>query len=238
MPFRARFVASAAALVTAGFLLAPAAQASPGPVQVNGIQLKSALLPSSGFGSDFQLGAWLRTGSALWHLRAWNHVSSMGCGKFEGGDGIFGFGQSAVALSYSDNPNPWPDYPNTMFYWYQSVYQFPSAKAASAYFTQARAKYAACNDFTDAVPASSVPGSGALETTTQTMSKAGVGKYQSFEVGQLSNLSEAPGFTINLNTMVTLEGTDVFTMVSVGGTNDPVPASLMLKLINRVKALR
>ena len=30
----------------------------------------------------------------------------------------------------------------------------------------------------------------------------------------------------------------MFTMISVGGTNDPVPANLMLKLINRVKNLR
>ncbi len=238
MPFRARLVASAAALVTAGFLIAPAAQASSGPVQLNGIQLKSALLPSSSFGSDFQLGSWARSGGALWHKPARSHVSSMSCGSFENGDGILGFGESAVALSFSNNPNPWPDYPNAMFYWYQSVYQFPSTKAASTYFSQARAKYAKCTDFTESVPADSVPGSGKLELTTQAMSKAGLGKYQAFEVGQLADLSEIPADTINLNTMVTLAGTDVFTMVSVGGTNDPVPASLMSQLINRVKKLR
>ena len=38
--------------------------------------------------------------------------------------------------------------------------------------------------------------------------------------------------------LITVEGTDVFTMNSVGGTNDPVSPSLMLKLINRVKKLR
>ena len=35
-----------------------------------------------------------------------------------------------------------------------------------------------------------------------------------------------------------VEGTDVFTVVSLSGTNDPVSASLMLKFVNRVKKLR
>ncbi len=36
-------------------------------------------------------------------------------------------------------------------------------------------------------------------------------------------------------TLVTVEGTDVFTVVSLSGTNDPVSPSLMLKFVNRVK---
>ena len=238
MPFRARIVASAAALLTASFLLAPAAYASARPpVQVNGIQLKSALLPPSSFGSDFQLLLWARSGKSLWHKRATNHVSTMNCGDFESGDGILGFGESAVALSWVINPDPWPDYPNTQFYYTQSVYQFPSTKAAATYYNQARAKYAKCRYFTESVPADSVPGSGTLETTTQTMSKVRVGNYQAFQVGQISDLTDAAGFTIQQSVLVTVEGTDVFTMNSVGGTNDPVPTGLMLKLINRVKKL-
>jgi hypothetical protein len=169
MPFRARIVASAA-LVAAGFLLAPAAHASSRPpVQVNGIQLKSALLSPASFGSSFQLLLSARSGKSLWHQRARNNVSTMNCGHFESGDGILGFGESAVALSWVINPDPWPDYPNTQFYYTQSVYQFPSTKAATAYYNQARAKYAKCQYFTESVPADSVPGSGTLETTTQTM---------------------------------------------------------------------
>src|SRR5215472_11399421 len=54
MSFRARFVA-AAALATAGFLLAPAvAQAATHPVQVTGTKLKSALLRASAFGPDWE----------------------------------------------------------------------------------------------------------------------------------------------------------------------------------------
>lgn len=76
-----------------------------------------------------------------------------------------------------------------------------------------------------------------MDISTQSMSKATVGKYQAFQVGQTTALSEAPGFTLQQSTLVTVEGTDVFTIFSFGGTNDPVPTSLMLKVINRVKKL-
>ena len=48
----------------------------------------------------------------------------------------------------------------------------------------------------------------------------------------------APRLSLTLNTLVTVEGTDVFTVVSLSGTNDPVSASAMLKFVNRVKKLR
>jgi hypothetical protein len=50
---------------------------------------------------------------------------------------------------------------------------------------------------------------------------------------QLRTRCRSPG-----NTLVTVEGTDVFTVVSLSGTNDPVSTGLMLKLVNRVSKLR
>ena len=50
--------------------------------------------------------------------------------------------------------------------------------------------------------------------------------------------SDSPGFSLDLNTLVTVKGTDVFTVVDLSGTNDPVSAGLMLKFINRVAKLR
>jgi hypothetical protein len=241
MPFRAAAIASAA-LVTASFLLAPAALASthktPKVIQVNGDKLYSALLPASSFGPDYQSGFWLHSTGGLWHLPVKDHVPTMGCGQFEQGTALGFFGETSVALSYSNNPNPFPQYPNVEFYYFQSVYQFASAKAAATYYSQAHAKYAKCTDFTEAVPATSVPGSGGLEIDTQSVGTTNVGKYQAFQVGQTANLSELPGFTIDLSTTVTLEGTDVFTMISVGGTNDVVPVSMMQNLISRVQKLR
>jgi hypothetical protein len=119
-----------------------------------------------------------------------------------------------------------------------AVDQFPSTKAASTYYGQAKAKYAKCKDFTESVPASSVPGSGKMETTLMTMSKTKVGRYQAFQLTQAVTFSDSPGFSLDLNTLVTVKGTDVFTIVDLSGTNDPVSAGLMLKFINRVAKLR
>jgi hypothetical protein len=238
MSFRAAALASAA-LVAASFLLAPAALAStPKVTQLDGNQLESALLPATAFGPDYAAGYSLNTGKSLWKFRATENISTTSCGNFEDGLGLGLFGETAAALSYSNNPNPWPAYPNTEFYYYQSVEQFPSAKAAASYFSQARAKYAKCMDFTESAPATSDPSSGGFETVTQAVTKTSVGKYESFAVAQSADLSQYPGDPILLNTLVTVEGTDVFGMLSVGGTNDAIPASLMQELIGRVQKLR
>jgi hypothetical protein len=76
-----------------------------------------------------------------------------------------------------------------------------------------------------------------METVNQTITHHKVGPYQAFQVGQLADLSDAPGFTVNPNTTVALAGADVFIIETVGGTHDSVPASMMLKLISRVKKL-
>ena len=237
MPFRARITASAA-LAAAGFLLAPSALAASHPVQVSGNKLKSALLPASSFGSGFRLDFAAGSGKSLWHQKAKDYVSSMSCGNFEDGVGLGRFGESAVALSFADNPDAFTNFPNAEFYYNQVVYQFPAATAATTFYGQAKTKYGKCRDFTESAPASTVPGSGTMEITLMSMAKTKVGKYQEFQLTQDVTLSEAQGFSLTLNTLVTVEGTDVFTVVSLSGTNDPVSVSLMLKLVNRVKKLR
>jgi len=188
--------------------------------------------------TDFKLQFAISSGKHLWHMKARDHVPSMSCGNFEDGVGLGLFGESSVALSFVDNDNAITNYPNSEFYYNQAVDQFPSTKAASTYYGQAKAKYAKCKDFTESVPASSVPGSGQMETTLLSMSKTKVGKYQAFQLTQAVTLSDSPGFSLMLNTLVAVEGTDVFTVVDLSGTNDPVSAGLMLKLINRVRKLR
>lgn len=227
-----------AVLAAAGLAFAPAAQASSRSVQVNGNQLKSALLPASDFGSGYESGPAASSGSSLSHLPATDHVSSMSCGTFEAVAGLGSFGQTAFAFSFVNNPNPWAAYPNTEFNYQQSVDQFASARAASSYYAQAYAKYAKCRDFTESVPDDSVPGGGSMETTVQSISKTRVGKYQAFQVGQASDLSENTGISIQLNTLVTVAGTDIFAMVSIGGTNDPISTAVMRELISRVQKLR
>ncbi len=77
MPFRAGIIA-AAAFASAGILLAPAAQAATHPVQVTGDKLKSALLPASAFGSDWEFDYMLWS-KGLWHLKATDRVATMSC---------------------------------------------------------------------------------------------------------------------------------------------------------------
>jgi hypothetical protein len=237
MIFRAA-ASTFAALAVAGFLFAPAAHASSRPVQVSGNKLKSALLPASDFGSGFQSGPAAGSGNSVLNLPAVEHVSSMSCGTFEAISGQGFFGNNAFAFSYIDNPNPISEMPSTQFYYLQAVDQFASTKAASTYYSQARAKYAKCTYFTETVPDGQLPGIGALETTTQSMSNTRVGKYQAFQVGQVSDLTEMSGITLQLGTLVAVAGTDVYTMESVGGSNDPISTTLMSDLIGRVQKLR
>ena len=56
----------------------------------------------------------------------------MSCGKIRGHIGVGRFGETAVAFSCINNMNPLPNYPNTEFYYFQSAYQFASAKASPA----------------------------------------------------------------------------------------------------------
>jgi hypothetical protein len=237
MVFRAAAF-TVAALAAAGFLFAPAAHASSRSVQVSGSKLKSALLPASYFGSDYQSGPAASSGNSVSTLPATEHVSSVSCGTFEALSGEGFFGEDAFAFSFADNPNFFSELPSSEFYYRQSVDQFGSTKAASAYYGQAHAKYAKCKYFTESVSDGQIPGVGSLETTTQSMSNTRVGKYQAFQVGQVSDLTEMSGITIQLNTLVAVAGTDVYTMESLGGTNDPISTALMHDLIGRVQKLR
>jgi hypothetical protein len=228
-----------AALAASGLLLAPAAQASSRPVQVNGNQLKSALLPASAFGSGYQAGPSSGSGGTLFNLPAEDRISRMSCGTFEDLAGLGNFGQTAFASGYINNPNAFGgDYPNTVDNFIQSVDQFASAKAASSYYGQAYAKYAKCKDFTESVPGDPNPGGGSSETTVQSFSKTNVGKYQAFQVSQINDDSESTGIDIYLNTLVAVAGTDVFYITSIAFTNDPISTAVMHELISRVLKLR
>ena len=50
--------------------------------------------------------------------------------------------------------------------------------------------------------------------------------------------SGLPDISLNLNTVVAVEGADVFVVVNFSTTNHPVAATTMLKLINRVREFR
>src|SRR5262249_16130431 len=135
------------------FLLVPAAaQAAAHPVQVSGVKLKSALLPASTFGSGFKLLGASSSGKSLWHQTPAKHVSAMSCPNFEN-QGLIRIGQSAVATSaiLNNGTTNITSLSNLNLLYDQTVYQFPSTKAAAAFYNQAHTKFAACKSFSEVV---------------------------------------------------------------------------------------
>ncbi len=240
MSLRTKIVA-AIAVATSAFLIAPvAAQAATHPVQVSGAKLKSALLPASTFGSDFSLLGAISSGKSLRHEKATKHVATMSCANFENA-GLDNFGESAVAISVSvDNSLFTSTGPSSLtnlnLLYEQEVYQFPSTKAAAAFYNQAYAKFASCKSFDDIAPGG--PGSGSTAITLESIAKTKVGTHQAFKLTQSLGGSGVPGVSLNLNTLVTRSGADIFLVVNFSTTNRPLAATAMLKLVNRVRALR
>src|SRR5580658_8231354 len=93
-----RAKASAVALAAlACLLLAPAAMASSGPVQVTGTQLKTALLPPSDFVAGYTAVDEADSGRHLEHVTAFR-LRSMSCSRFWLFSGeVAGFGETAFA---------------------------------------------------------------------------------------------------------------------------------------------
>ncbi len=232
MSLRAKIIASLA-FATSAFLLVPAAaEAAAHPVQVTGAKLKSALLPASAFGSGFKLEGADGTGKSLWHQKATKHISTMSCVNFEG-LGLVGYGESAAAASIIENNNPSSLASLSNLVYEQTVYQFPSTKAAATFYSQAHAKYASCKSFSD----TSNPND-TTSITLKSITKAKVGTYRAFELTQGITEPAAASISLKLNTLVTVKGADVFIFINGGTSNHPVPAKTMLKLISRVAGLR
>jgi hypothetical protein len=238
MSLRAKVVASIAVAASA-FLIAPAAaQAATHPVQVSGAKLKSALLPASAFGSGFKLIGATSSGKSLWHQKPAKHVSTMSCANFEN-QGLTRYGESAVATSaiLNNGSTNITSLSDLNFLYDQTVYQFPSTKAATTFYSQAHAKYASCKSFGATV--SGGPNGGSTTIVLKSIAKSKVGKYHAFQLIQsISDPGLPADVSLNLNTLVTVAGTDVFVVVDFTTSNHPVPAKTMLKLVNRVRALR
>ena len=141
MSFRTQ--ASAIVIAAACLLLAPAAMASSGPVQVTGKQLRSALLPASDFLPDYRTSEVFDSGGGLEHQTVFT-VPSMTCRDFWLfiGD-VQGFGETAFAddlVAYKSGAVPVAEL------FSQSIYQFASAHAAASFYGQVNAKCASMNN--------------------------------------------------------------------------------------------
>jgi hypothetical protein len=233
MSLRAKVIASFA-LATSAFLLVPAvAQAATHPVQVTGAKLKTALLPASTFGSGFKLLGAIGSGKSLWHQKATKNIPTMSCENFEDLT-LAGYGESAAATSVIIDNNPTSLSSLSSLLYEQTVYQFPSTKAAAAFYNQAHAKYASCKSFSDKV---SGDPNGDSTITLKSIATTKVGTHRAFQLTQGLNEPGVSGISLKLNTLVTVKGADIFIFINAGTGNHPVPAKTMLKLISRVAEL-
>jgi hypothetical protein len=222
---------TALSLGGAGSALAAPLKSKPAP-QVTGTRLQSALVPVSAFGDGFTVSDRLNTGNGLWSTRAHLKPSSLSCVNFEMYIYVGGFGDTAGATAGFINPNPaFADFPDVVIGGDQAVLQFKTAQAATSFYNQAYARYKQCSGFTES-------GSGdSLDFTNQSLSGITVGKNKAFQLIQYVDLSSAPALNFYANTTVVLDGTNVYTIDDVNGTNDPISTSLLGELINRVQGL-
>jgi PknH-like extracellular domain len=232
MSFRTK-VGAIAVAAAACVLLAPAAMASSGPVQVTGKQLKSALLPTSDFQPGYTASNENDSGGKLEHGRLYQ-LSSMKCETFWEliGDAR-GFGETAFAANLVENQNGTA---SVFEIFEQSVYQFGSSHAASSFYSQLNAKYRSCRSTT----ASDTTG-GTLRWSVRSQAKRHVGGHQAVLLVERTSDSKVSGGALTADVLWTVDGTDLYmistTLVNTS-TPQPTQSSLTLKLISRVIALR
>jgi hypothetical protein len=234
-------LATAGAVAVAGSAVAqPSARESQlktAVPQISGSRLQTGLLPASAFGTGFTLGTTLNTGTGLLTTPATLNSTTTSCSTFEGKIYVSGFGNSAGALNKYVNPNAAMERPEAIIQGFQDVIQFATASAATTFFTAARAKYTACQSFSEPNPTDTNPGGGTFQISTLGVSKTTVGGNAAFSVTQQIALSESPGATEFIDVLYAVAGPDVYSMWQQNGTNDEPSPTLMGNLIKKIQGL-
>jgi hypothetical protein len=205
--------------------------------QISGSRLQTGLLPASAFGTDFTVGTTLNTGGGLVPALVVLNLPTTTCSTFEGKIYVSGFGNTAGALGKYVNPNAAMERPEAIIQGFQDVVQFPTASAATTFFTAAHAKYVACQSFSEPNPTDTSPGGGTFQINTLGMSKTTVGGDQAFSVTQVIAQSERPGATQYVDVLYAVAGTNVYSMWQQSGTNDEPSPALMGQLIHKIQGL-
>ena len=217
----------------AGSALASPLSAKPKPApQVTGSRLQSALLSASAFGDGFTVVDHKNTSAKLLSTKARLKPSSLSCATFATLIFIGGYGNTAGAVDGVNNPDPnFADYPNIVVAGDQAVLQFKTTQAATSFYNQAYAKYKQCSAFTDTELGLRI------ELSTSSLSTTTINKNKAFQLIQYADIAELPVASDYQSTAFVLSGTNVYTIDDVGGTNDPIPASLLSTFMKRVQAL-
>jgi hypothetical protein len=228
--------ANACAIVitaVACLLLAPAAMASSGRVQVTGKQLKSALLPASDFLPGYVTIFANNSGGSPEH-GATRFVPPMNCFIFWNSIGVDpGYGETAFA---DEMAGARPDAAIADGTFLQAIYRFASIHAAASLYGQISAKYQSCRT----TKTHDVNG-GTLRLTVHSRSSLRVAGHQALFIIEYLTDSQVAGPPLMTWWLWTLDGTNVYLMDSeLLGVDSPQPTlpSLTLELIARVSALR
>ncbi|WP_370937666.1 sensor domain-containing protein [Amycolatopsis sp. cg13] len=124
----------------------PAASERPAAPQLTGIQLEKALVPQSSFPDDMGIaaGSEVSSGASVSAAQPQHNLATMNCTDWSAlllkTTFVPGFGESAFAAnSHATDPDR-----QQSIYVDQAIYQFPSATAASAFFTGLRRVLSGC----------------------------------------------------------------------------------------------
>jgi hypothetical protein len=226
-------VMAAAVATAAGLVLAasgPAASAATTPsAQLTGTRLLAALLPASDFPPGYKLdkSGISDSGSRLLTAPAKDNLATMSCSSFYKNFGNRGFGETAFASDDFINGT------STRIFG-QTVFQFKISGVATAFFTGLRAIFHRCPQFAFG----QAPGSG-VKVATKVFNVPAAGGHRTFEVTETGTVDK---FTFGFGLVFTVAGQDVFLTGNIGITaapaTSPSPRLTMLRLINRVRAVR
>ena len=207
--------------------------------QITGSRLAKGLLPASAFGSDFTNNGSGNTGRKLLSTRIRQTPGSLSCGTFSNTVYAGGWGNTAGAFVSWLNQDEASGWPATDFTVGEVVYQFATAHAASTYFNQSYAKYAACRSFAVANPSDNTPGGGTYDVSDTSTRKTTVSGHQAFVNSQYWVPSEG---TINFlafyaESLYAISGKNVYFLWQITGEVNPVSPKFMSSLIHRVQGL-
>lgn len=204
-----------------------AASSSSGLPQLTGTKLAALLLPASDLPSGFapSQGAATDSGASLTTAAAKFPVASLSCNDLVNDFGQAGFGESAMAFNSLANSTSGEIFEDT-------VYQFATPAAASAFYSGLKAKWPACGSF---AASDSSGDSGNL--TVANLSVAGGLGQQDFGFTMKGTSS---GTNIAEGTTVVLDGADVYAVCTAAqGTTLPTDldaTTLTQKLLSSVAA--
>jgi len=220
------FAATAAAVV----LLGPAALAS---TPVTGKQLKSALIPASGFLPGYHTIFQNNSGGRPEHGTT-RRIPPMSCFIFWASIGVDpGYGETAFADEMAGAGSA-PVPVDEVFF--QAVYQFATSRGATSLYNQISAKYQSCRK-----TSTRDTQGGTLIQLVHARHTENVGGHHALLLTEYLEDSKIPGPPSVTYALWTLDGTGVYTVsIQLLDTSGPQPSlsSLTLKLIARVSALR